>query len=122
MAAPNIVNSATIVGETDVLAVPASLTAITTNAGASGKVYKINSLIACNITNNTEIVSNVSVAITRSATDYYVVSAMAVPATSTLVIISKDMGIYLAEGDTLKISASATSQIEALCSYETIAD
>ena len=42
MAAPNIVNVATITGKTAVQAVGTSATAIVINAASSGKVFKVN--------------------------------------------------------------------------------
>jgi len=49
MAAPNIVNVATITGKTAVLAVTTSATAIVTNSAASGKVFKVNALYVSNV-------------------------------------------------------------------------
>ena len=45
MAAPNIVNVSTITAKSVGLAITTSATAIVTNPAASGKVFKINSLI-----------------------------------------------------------------------------
>ena len=57
MAAPNIVNVATITGKTAVQAVGTSATAIVTNAGSSGKVFKVNALYVSNVdgTSNAEL-------------------------------------------------------------------
>ena len=57
MAAPNIVNVTTITGKTSVLAVTTSATAIVTNSGSSGQVYKINALYVSNVdgTNNVDL-------------------------------------------------------------------
>jgi hypothetical protein len=57
MAAPNIVNVATITGKTVGLAVTTSATAIVANSAASGKVFKVNALYVSNIdgTNNADI-------------------------------------------------------------------
>ena len=49
MAAPNIVNVATITGKTAVQAVGTSATAIVTNSGSSGKVFKVNALYIANV-------------------------------------------------------------------------
>jgi hypothetical protein len=49
MAAPNIVNVTTITGKTAVLAVTNSATAIVTNSGSSGKVFKVNALYVANV-------------------------------------------------------------------------
>jgi hypothetical protein len=118
MAAPNIVNVTTILGHTDVLAVTTSPTDITTNSAASGKVYKINVLTIANVdgTNSADI----TVSLFRSSVEYAILSTVAVPPDATLVAISKDAAIYLEEGDSLRLTASADSDLVAVCSYEEI--
>lgn len=116
MAAPNIVNVATITGKTAVQAVGTSATAIVTNSASSGKVYKINALYISNVdgTNNAEI----NVDIYRSSVAYHIGKTIVVPADATLDVISK--AIYLEEGDALRLTANAASDLEAVCSYEEI--
>ena len=116
MAAPNIVNVTTITGKTAVQAVGTSATAIVTNSAASGKVFKLNSLYVSNVdgTNNAEI----NVDVYRSSTPYHIAKTVVVPADSTLDIFSKS--VYLEEGDALRLTANATSDLEAVCSYEEI--
>lgn len=116
MAAPNIVNVATITGKTAVQAVGISATAIVTNAAASGKVFKVNALYISNVdgTSNAEI----TVDLYRSSTAYHIAKTITVPADSTLDVISK--AIYLEEDDALRLTASAASDLEAVCSYEEI--
>jgi hypothetical protein len=116
MAAPNIVNVTTITGKTAVLAVTTSATAIVTNSAASNKVLKVNALYVSNVdgTNNADI----NVDLYRSSTAYHIAKTVSVPADATLDIISKP--IYLEEGDTLRLTASANSDLEAVCSYEEI--
>ena len=116
MAAPNIVNVATITGKTAVLAVTTSATAIVTNSAASGKVFKVNALYVSNVDGTSA--ADVNVDIFRSSTAYHVAKTVSVPADATLDIISKS--IYLEEGDTLRLTASANSDLEAVCSYEEI--
>ena len=91
MAAPNIVNVATITGKTAVLAVTTSATAIVTNSAASGKVFKVNALYVSNVdgTNNADI----NVDIYRSSTAYHIAKTVSVPADATLDIISKSIYI-----------------------------
>jgi hypothetical protein len=49
MAAPNIVNVATITGKTNVIkSLTTTATNLIANAGSSGKVFKVNSIIASN--------------------------------------------------------------------------
>ena len=117
MAAPNIVNVTTITGKTSVLAVTTSATAIVTNSGSSGQVYKINALYVSNVygTNNADL----NVDLYRSSTAYHIAKTVNVPADATLDVISKS--IYLEEGDSLRLTANANSDLEAVCSYEIIA-
>lgn len=116
MAAPNIASLTTITGKTAVQAVGTSATAIVTNSAASGKVLKVNALYVSNVdgTNNAEI----NVDVFRSSTAYHIGKTIVVPADATLDVISKP--IYLEEGDSLRLTASAASDLEAVCSYEEI--
>ena len=116
MTAPNIVNVATITGKTAVQAIGTSATAIVTNAADSGKVFKINSLYVSNVdgTNNAAI----NVDLYRSSTAYHIAKTVTVPADATLDVISK--AVYLQEGDILRLTANAASDLEAVCSYEEI--
>jgi hypothetical protein len=118
MSAPNIVNVTTIIGKTAVQAVGTSATAIVTNLAASNKVFKINSLVISNVdgTNNADI----TVDLFRSSVAYRLANTISVPADASLVVISKDTSIYLEEGDSIRLTASAVSDLEAVCSYEEI--
>ncbi len=114
MAAPNIVSVATLTAKTAVQAVGTSATAIVSNAASSGKVMKINALYVSNVdgTNNADI----NVDVYRSSTAYHIAKTVVVPADATLDVISK--AIYLEEGDSLRLTANAASDLEAVCSYE----
>lgn len=116
MTAPNIVNVATITGKTAVQAVGTSAAAIVTNSSSSGKVFKVNSLYVSNVdgTDNAAI----TVDLYRSSTAYHVAKTVVIPADATLDVISK--AFYLEEGDSLRLTASAASDLEAVCSYEEI--
>jgi hypothetical protein len=114
MAAPNIVEVATITAKTAVQAVGTSATAIVSNSASSNKVFKINALYVSNVdgTNNAEI----NVDLFRSSTAYHIAKTIVVPADATLDVISKP--VYLEEGDSLRLTANAASDLEAVCSYE----
>lgn len=116
MAAPNLLNPSTIIGKTAVQSVGTSATAIVTNSAASGKALKVNALYVSNIdgANN----ADVTVDLFRSSTAYHIAKTIVVPADATLDVISKP--IYLEEGDTLRLTANAASDLQAVCSYEDI--
>lgn len=116
MANPNIVAVSAIYGKTAVQAVGTSATAIVTNSASSGKVMKINALYVSNVdgTNNAEL----NVDLFRSSTAYHVAKTVVVPADASLDVLSKP--IYLEEGDSLRLTANASGDLEAVCSYEEI--
>jgi hypothetical protein len=116
MAAPNIVNVATITGKTAVQAVGTSATAIVTNSASSGKVFKVNALLVSNVDGTAA--AEVTVDLYRSSTAYHLVKTLSVPADATLDILAK--AIYLEEGDALRLTANVAGDLEAVCSYEEI--
>ena len=116
MAAPNIVSVATINGKTAVQAVTTSATAIVTNSASSGKVLKVNSLYIANIDGTNSATVNVD--LYRGSTAYHLAKTITVAADSTLDLLSNS--IYLEEDDALRLTASANSDLEAVCSYEDI--
>ena len=116
MSTPNIVGVTTINGQLAVQAVGTSATAIVSNSAASGQVYKINALYVANVDGTSNYTVNVDVY--RSSTAYRIAYQIVVPAAATLDVISK--AIYLNEGDSLRLTASSASKLEAICSYEII--
>ena len=130
MAAPNIVNVATITGVTTFHAGISTIgaggngiTTVVSNAASSGKVLKINSLTAAAIGSTTGVtlqyfdhVNHASAGSTVSLG-----TTISVPKFSTLVFISKDNSIYLEENTSLGIFAQPnTGTIDVVCSYEEI--
>lgn len=123
MAAPNIVNVATITGKYPApIALTTAAQAIVSNPASSGKVFKINALYITNIDGS----NAASVTINRypeddiGGTGVALASTISVPADSTLVIISKDTAVYLEENTSLGGLASANGDLVAHVSYEEI--
>jgi len=118
MAAPNIVNVATITGKTAVQAVDTTAGTIVSNGASSGQVFKINALLISNIDGTNS--DTISVDLFRSSTAYHIASTVTVPADATLVVISKETALYLEEGDSIRLTSGANNTLEAVCSYEEI--
>ena len=122
MAAPNIVNVTSIIGITT--AVGLSTTAVTTflsNAAASGKVLKINTVVAAGIgTAQGNITVKYHLAAAGAGTSIALANTITVPTGASLVIIGKDNPIYLEEDRSLTAQASAADNIAIVCSYEDI--
>lgn len=119
MANPNIVDVTNILGKVAGLDVTTAPTDIILNSSGSNKILKINSLIISNIdgTNAADITADVY---KNQANSFYLAYTISVPADSTLVVISKDTSIYLEENDSIRLSASANSDLSAIVSYEEI--
>lgn len=120
MAAPNIVNVATITGKTAGYAVTTSLASTgVTNPAGSNKVFKINTINCSNIGNTN---TTISVTVYKGGTtQYYIAYGVTVPLGSTLIVVNKnDNNFYLEEGDTIYAQAGANSTLQLLISYEEI--
>ena len=118
MAAPNLVNVATITAKSVQAALTTTLTTeILANAGSSGKVFKINNIIIANIDGTNAAYA--SVFITKSCgSPIAIASTISVPADATLVVINKDTALYLEEGDNIEAGAGAASDLTITINYE----
>ena len=118
MAAPNLVNVATITAKSVQAALSTTLTTeILANGSSSGQEFKINNILVANIDGTNS--ADASVAITKSGgSPIMIASTIAVPADSTLVVVDKDTGLYLEEGDNIEAGASAASDLVITINYE----
>lgn len=118
MANPNIVNVTTIQGKVAGAAVTTSATALVSNSSGSGKILKLNALSIANVSGSN---ATITVDVYKGqSTAYRLAYTITVPTAATLVILSKDTSVYLEENDSLRVTASANSALEAVCSYEEI--
>ena len=124
MANPNIVNVATINGNSNFQNVSTTNTAIVTNAASSGKVYKVNVLNISNIdgVNDADITAYYVANVANPTTNvsYALAKTITVPADSTLVLVDKNSSIYLREDAAIRLAASASGDLQAVCSWEEI--
>jgi hypothetical protein len=123
MAAPNVVNVATITGKTAVVDLSTTnATLVVENPASSGKVFKINSLYVSNVDGSAAAEITVSLYsednIGGTATE--ICKTVVVPADATLVVIDKNSSIYLEEDKSIGATASAASDLKVICSYEEI--
>lgn len=118
MANPNIVNVTTIYGNTAVANVTTSATAIVTNSGGSGKVYKVNMLVVANIDSTNS--ANLTVDLYRSSVATNLISNIAIAINTAYTPLDKTLSLYLLEGDSIRLTANANSRLQAVCSWEEI--
>lgn len=123
MAAPNIVNVTTITGRSNVVDLTTtSATAVVSNAAASGKVFKINSLVVSNVdgTNAADITISYYSEDDIGGTATQIVSTVSVPADASLVVIDKNTSIYLEEDRSIGATAGSSNDLKVIVSYEEI--
>jgi hypothetical protein len=117
MANPNIVSATTIRGKTDVQSVGTTSTSITSNSAASGKVYKVNTLVVSSVGASDAVVT---ADIYRGSTAYHLAKGLTVPLGSSIAIVAKENPVYLEEGDSIRLSAVSAGSAQGICSYEDI--
>ena len=134
MAAPNIVNVATITGITTYRAglstagsgdgFKTGVTTIVSNAAGSNKVLKINNLSAAAIgtTTGVSIFYHNNALATSAISTVSIARTVSVPTFSTLIAISKENSFYLEENTciTAVTQSNTAGNIDIICSYEEI--
>ncbi len=123
MAAPNIVNVATITGKSAVVSLTdTNATAVVSNAASSSKVFKINSITVANVDGT--VAADITVSYYRQddsgGTATEIVKTVSVPQDSTLVVIDKNTSLYLEEDRSIGAQASAANDLKVFVSYEEI--
>ena len=129
MANPNIVNVSTIYGTTTYYT-PSGTTAVVlvANAASSGIVYKINNIVATNVTAGTptitvSIYTNGAVAqgsAPSGGTAYPIIFQSTVPANAAFVVVDKSTSFYLQENTSISITSGTTNAVTYTVSYEAI--
>ena len=121
MAAPNIVNVATITAKTDTaLLTGTSATAALSNAASSGKVQKVNSLVISNV--DASAAATITIGIYPqddiAGTAVVYANAVSVAPNSFLVAIDKNVGMYLEEDTSIGVTASVANDLTYTITYE----
>jgi len=130
MSNPNIVAVSSILGVTTYLT-PSVTTAVVLlpNAASSGKVFKINQIVAANVDGSSAVDTTVSLytngAVAQGSapsggTAFPIVSTISVPADASLIAVDKTTAIYLMEGTSISVTSGTASKITYSISYEEI--
>lgn len=124
MAAPNIVNVSLINANSNVqLLSTTSEIGMLSNPASSGKVYKVNTIIAANRETNANAV-NVTVNLYSGAaltgTGLPIAQLISVPGYSTLVITDKSTAFYLQENQSIGIKSGTSNGLAIMTSWEEI--
>lgn len=123
MANPNIVAVSAIYGKTTT-STPSNTSAnvLLANAASSGKVIKVNSIVAANIDGTNAVNTSVSTntAADGSGTSSAIVSTVSVPANASLIVTDKTTGFYLEENTSIVVLSGTSSKITYTVTYEEI--
>ena len=112
---PNIASVTSLYGTTVGFALDTTVTTDLITVSAN-KILRITTLLVANIDGTNSATVNVD--LYRGSTAYHLAKTITVAADSTLDLLSNS--IYLEEDDALRLTASANSDLEAVCSYEDI--
>ena len=116
MAAPNIVNVATITGKSVTGALGTSTATLLQNSASSNKVFKVNTILVSNVDGSNSATAAIS--IYDGSNDRYIAKGITVPAGATVVLIDKNSSLYLEEDKIIRGDASAAGDLEYIISYE----
>ena len=121
MANPNIVNVSAIYGNNSTTSLTTTnATAIINNAAASGKVYKVNSIVVANVdgTSAADITINIYSQDDLGGTAFPIASTISVPADATLIVTDKTTSFYLKEDQSVGAIAGTASDLVVTASWE----
>lgn len=122
MANPNILDASIVEGENGLISATTTPQLFINNAASSGKIYKVNSLIASNITGNID--SEITVSIYSEdnigGTEYPFARLITVPSTTSLIVIDKTTFVYLKEDQSIGVYASGNTEIVCSASWDEI--
>jgi len=118
MPLPNLNRPSSVIGQNATLALTTNATAIVSNGAASGKSIRVVSLYVSNVDGVNA--ASVTVSVFNGTTARHLCNTVAVPADSTVSVVTREDIVYLNEGDSLRLTASANNDLEAVCSYEEI--
>jgi len=123
MAAPNVVNVATITAKSAMVALSStSATTLVSNAASSGKVFKVNMIQVANVdgTNACDVTIDVHNAASGGGTAYSLIATASVAGDSSLIALDKNTAIYLEENRSITATAGTANDLEVIVSYEEI--
>lgn len=114
MAAPNLAGALLINGKTAVYTATTSLASALSNGAGSGKLLKVDAIRAANLTAFNQ---TLSITIYRSSAHDYIIKDTVIAPNSSVVIVDKNEGVNLEEGDAIYAQAGAATSIDMIITY-----
>lgn len=123
MTAPNIVSINTLTAKSTGFSLSdTNATVILSNTASSGKVYKVNGIIAANDngTSSADVTLSLHPVQGGGGTPVHLAYTITIPPDTSVVLLDKAFGLYLEEDKSLSVVASAANYIDVAVSWEEI--
>ena len=117
MAAPNLLNSTSIIGKTAIANVTTVLSNVITNGSTSGNLIKVDTVT---ISNYSTISVYANIIMYRGTDRAYIIGNTLIPASAALTAVARDTALLLEEGDYLQANVNANVSAHLTMSYEVI--
>jgi hypothetical protein len=121
MAAPNIANVATITGKSKGLTLTATGSSqLIGNTASSGKVFKVNWVVAVN---KSSAEQGVTLIYDNGTTEFEIAYNVTVPAHASIILVDRNAAVYLEEDTALiagMVDGTPADDVVFTCSYEEI--
>ena len=122
MAAPNLVNTTSIIAKSAGGGVSNTIGTILQNLTGSNKLLKVNSITIANTTSNNTCHVSISMAAGNTTPLFYLCKTVPIEQDNTLVVISKDYPIYMEENTNILAIAQFSADLTYSIGYEEIDD
>ena len=116
MAAPNIIQTTSIIGRTgsvEDITTNTSGSTILSNGASTDTVLKINTVVASNITTG-------AVEVSLMYQTAFIIKDAEIPPGATIALLGKDTPLYLEENTSLKAYSNTANAVDVIVSYEEI--
>jgi hypothetical protein len=122
MANPNILESLTVQGNNSLVSGTTTAQTLINNPASSGKIYKINSIVATNVAGNVDVDATVNIYSEDDlgGTAYTIAPAIPIPMESSLIIFDKTTAIYLKEDQSVGVISGGNDDLIFSASWDEI--
>lgn len=117
MPVPNLNAPTKVEGKSATQAIGTTAAAIVSNPSGSNKTIRVGLLFVANVDGTSA--ADVTIDVYDGTTPHRMASTVSVPADAALNVID-ERPLYIMEGQSLRLTASASGDLEAVCSYEEI--
>ena len=125
MTAPNIVQVASILGQTATQDLTTTnATVVLNNPASSNNVLKVNSITLANIDGSNEVTATVAInnQAAGAGSNVNIIQGATIPVAGSLVVTDKSIAFYLEEDRSIVATAGGANDVAVTVSYEIITD